>query len=141
MDGVSSRHREYVPILCIILWIVYACTHVRMCVQVAMCVCPRLSDALQFSGGRVIPHEGPDEDDITITLETVFAFATGSDHEPPLGFENTPEIHFEMRTDRFLPYASTCGPTLYLPIALVDPDSFREKMDYAITCAHGFGNP
>ena len=54
-----------------------------------------------------------------------------ADHEPPLGFENTPEIQF----------ASTCGPTLYLPIVLVDPNWFQEKMDYAITGAHGFGSP
>ena len=93
----------------------------------------------------MIPSVDPDEDDITITctytLEDVFTFATGCDHEPPLGFENTPEIQFEMRKERFLPYASTRGPTLYLPIVLVDPEMFREKMDYAITCTNGFGNP
>ena len=75
----------------------------------------------------MIPHEDPEETDMTITLETVFTFATGADHEPPLGFENTPEIHFETRKERFLPYASTCGPTLFLPIVLVDPDSSGRK--------------
>jgi hypothetical protein len=95
---------------------------------------------LYYLEGRMIPHEG-DEKDIAITLETVFTFATGADHEPPLGFENQPDIKFDMRKERFLPYASTCGPTLYLPIVLTDPDLFKEKMDYAITGAHGFGNP
>ena len=31
-----------------------------------------------------------------------------------------------------LPSASTCGPTLYLPLVLSDPDVFSEKM-------HGHG--
>ena len=33
--------------------------------------------------GRLIKKEDPEADDITVTLEMVLAFATGSDHEPP----------------------------------------------------------
>ncbi len=92
-------------------------------------------------GGRLIEKEDPEADDITVTLEMVLAFATGADHEPPLGFENVPEIQFETRKDRFFPRASTCVPALILPIMLNDPDEFRKKMDCAIICCHGFGNP
>ena len=61
-----------------------------------------------------------------------------------MGFDGVPEICFtgsihkkEMR----LPSASTCGPTLYLPLCLTDPDVFAEKMDMAITRAQIFGAP
>ena len=59
---------------------------------------------------------------------------------PPMGFSNEPEIKFEVDCTRMLPTASTCGPTLYLPITLTDPDTFKNKMDVALICAHGFGS-
>lgn len=96
------------------------------------------------AGGRLVPSEDPQADDdegVTITLEKVFAFATGGDHEPPQGFDNTPEILFETRPDRFLPTSSTCFPFLKLPITLTDADAFRQRMDEAIINGHGFGNP
>lgn len=91
----------------------------------------------------MVASEDPqaDGDDITITLETVFAFATGADQEPPMGFENTPQIQFEPRRDRFLPCACTCIPAIILPVVLTDPDTFRKRMDFAIIGARGFGNP
>ena len=49
--------------------------------------------------GRLIKKEDPEADDITVTLEMVLAFATGADHEPPLGFENVPQVQFETRKD------------------------------------------
>ena len=91
--------------------------------------------------GRLIKNEDPKADGITVTLEMVLAFATGADHEPPVGFENVPQVQFETRKDRFLPCASTCVPSLILPITLDDPDRFQQKMDYAIIGCHGFGNP
>ena len=82
--------------------------------------------------------------EINVSLESILVFITGADHIPPLGFEGTPEIRFtgspyqkEMR----LPSASTCGPTLYLPLCLSDPDIFAEKMDIAIIGAQSFGVP
>ncbi len=61
-----------------------------------------------------------------------------------MGFDRDPEIQFtgephqqEMR----LPSASTCGPTLYLPLVLSDPDVFSEKMDMAIIGGQCFGAP
>ena len=68
-------------------------------------------------------------------------FATGSEYPPPVGYPGCPQIQFETDLKRTLPVASTCGPTLYLPLALTDIDVFKEKMDFAICCAHGFGAP
>lgn len=61
-----------------------------------------------------------------------------------MGFENVPEIHFTGTPDKKemrLPSASTCGPTLYLPLCLSDADVFAEKMDIAIVGAQSFGVP
>ena len=91
--------------------------------------------------GRVIPTEDPDGEDIWVDLGSILSFATGSDHPPPLGFPNAPDIQFETDLSKTLPYASTCAPTLYLPLVLNEPDLFKEKMDFAICCAHGFGIP
>ena len=89
--------------------------------------------------GRVILTEDPDGEDMWVDLGSIMSFATGSDHPPPLGFPNAPDIQFEMDLSKTLPFASTCAPTLYLPLALNEPDLFKEKMDFAICCAHGFG--
>ena len=89
----------------------------------------------------MIPNEDPDGEDFFIGLGTVLIFTTGADHEPPMGFGNgcTPEIRFEL--ENRLPHASTCGPTLYLPLHMSDPDKFCEQMDFAICNAHGYGKP
>ena len=47
---------------------------------------------LLYIDGRIVPNEDPTGDDIEIKLEDVFSFATGSDHEPPLGFANKPRF-------------------------------------------------
>ena len=91
--------------------------------------------------GRLVANEDPDGEDFFIDLRTVLIFTTGADHEPPAGFGSgcMPEIRFE-RENR-LPHASTCGPTLYLPLQMDDPDNFSHRMDFAICNAHGFGKP
>ena len=89
----------------------------------------------------MIYNEEPNGEDFVINIKTVLAFATGADHPPPMGFPNPPQIMFEVASDRTLPTASTCGPTIYLPLSMSDPDRFCEKMDFAICCAQGFGNP
>ena len=89
----------------------------------------------------MVPNEDPDSEDLWIDLGIILSFVTGTDHPPPLGFPNTPDIEFQTDVTKCLPFASTCGPTLYLPLALSDPDRFKEKMDFAICCAHGFGIP
>lgn len=71
----------------------------------------------------------------------MFTFITGAGHPPPMGFDNTPQIMFEVAKNRPLPSVSTCGPILYLPLVLQNPDYFRDRMDYAICGALGFGTP
>lgn len=88
----------------------------------------------------MVPNEDPNESDIALDLGSILTFATGADHPPPLGFLGQPEISFETDTAKSLPTACTCGPTLYLPLSLTDPDRFRDRMDFAIICAHGFGS-
>jgi len=89
----------------------------------------------------VIKNEDPDGEDFLVDVGSVLSFITGADRPPPMGFPNTPQIMFDTSKDRSLPTSSTCGPTLYLPLVLNDPDLFSQKMDFAICCAHGFGNP
>ena len=65
--------------------------------------------------GRVIPTEDPDGEDMWVDLGSIMSFATGSDHPPPLGFPNAPDIQFETDLSKTLPFSLTCAPTLYLP--------------------------
>ena len=71
----------------------------------------------------------PSPRDLTIDLRAVLVFVTGADHPPPMGFPNSPET----------PHCMYLW-TIIIP-SIKDPDYFREKMDFAICCAHGFGNP
>lgn len=91
------------------------------------------------AGGRLVPSEDPTMEGTWIDLGTLFSFATGADVVPPAGFANQPNIDFDTRTDRDLPTASTCSPTLHFPLALANPDLFRVKMDYALCGCHGYG--
>ena len=74
-------------------------------------------------------------------LGSVLIFTTGADHVPPVGFgvSCSPEIRFEK--ENRLPHASTCSPTLYLPLHMEYPDKFSRQMDFAICSAHGYGKP
>ena len=95
----------------------------------------------EYVAGRVIPNEDPDGEDIWVDLGSIMSFATGSDHPPPLGFPNAPDIQFETDLSKILPFASTCAPNLYLPLVLNEPDLFKKKMGFSICCADGFGIP
>ena len=75
----------------------------------------------------MIPSEDPLEDNTTLVHWRSCHIFTGSDRTPPWVFlSNEPEIRFEVDHTR-RPTASTCGPTLHLPITLIDPDMFEEK--------------
>lgn len=87
---------------------------------------------------------GVGESEMTINIQNILVFVTGADDIPPLCFDSPPEVHFSGDTyqqEMRLPSASTCGPTLYLPLCLSDPDVFAEKMDIAIIGAQCFGMP
>ncbi len=90
-------------------------------------------------GGKLVPSEDPMEEGFWIDLATIMAFITGAAHPPPCGFTDQPQIDFETRPERKLPYASTCGPTLYLPLVLNNPEDLTYQMDFAICGCHGFG--
>lgn len=64
-------------------------------------------------------------------------FCTGTDIEPPAGFEGIPRIEFTDE-DR-LPEANTCIFRLTLSRKYVAYDMFKEKMDFAIQNTFGFG--
>ena len=85
-------------------------------------------------------NEDPTEDDFVIDVQAILTFVTGADTPPPTGFTDQPEIRFDRDEGGRLPHESTCAPTLYLPCSLKDPDYFCERMDFAVCCAHGFGN-
>lgn len=64
-------------------------------------------------------------------------FATGCDAIPILGFDRHPMLVFSDQDT--LPTASTCGPTLYLPLQFEDAEQFNRNMCMAISCSFGFG--
>ena len=70
-----------------------------------------------------------------VDLGDILSFATGAYHIPPLGFPNTPTIRFSSEALWCLPTASTCEPTLYLPLQLEEYEDFKKSMDMAVICA------
>ena len=74
---------------------------------------------------------------LDVTLESVMVFATGCDNVPLLGFERQPRLEFSV--NERLPTASTCSPTLRLPLNIEGSAQFTENMCFAITCSFGFG--
>ena len=99
---------------------------------------------ISIGSGRQIQREDGSDNLIIIQLHHVLQFATGADVVPPMGFDRDPEICFSGElTDKELrlPSASTCAPTLYLPLVLSDPDVFCEKMDTAIIGGQCFDCP
>lgn len=80
-----------------------------------------------------------DEGVIELHLGDLLSFITGADHNPPLGFEVTPEIDFSNDPRRDYPIASTCSNTIYLPLHLTEYENFKNKMDEAMISGHGYG--
>ena len=77
--------------------------------------------------------------DVTLTLEAVLNFITGSDTVTVLGFEGKPSIRFDLDSDRLLS-ASTCTLELTLTKRYdVDYEKFREEVKSHILNAPGFG--
>jgi len=74
-----------------------------------------------------------------LNLEGLFFFLTGSNHIPPLGYEDVkPTISFD--EDMELPFISTCGLQIIFPCSLaVTYSKFKEKMAECIISTQGFG--
>ena len=72
-----------------------------------------------------------------VSLGDVVVFATGCDQIPIAGFENQPRLKFIH--DAILPTASTCGPTLCLPVQVEGTAGFSEQMRFALLGTCGFG--
>ena len=73
-----------------------------------------------------------------INLQSILAFFTGAEAIPSTGFQPPPTLRFSH--SNVLPTASTCAVSLTLPTCYHDkPDTFRQKMVFAITHHGGFG--
>ncbi|XP_076736172.1 G2/M phase-specific E3 ubiquitin-protein ligase isoform X3 [Maylandia zebra] len=84
-----------------------------------------------------------EDQDGTQKLGTIFAFATGANTVPPIGFSPQPSIEFlhqepDAQTMSKLPIANTCINCLKLPLHTSYKD-FQENMDFALGNTHGFG--
>lgn len=87
-----------------------------------------------FSPGAIYA----DAESPKVTLGQVLSFFSGAEYPPPLGFNIPPAIYFS--ATNVFPQASTCALTLTLPTKYFDqPESFEEKMIYALKNHGGFG--
>ena len=89
-----------------------------------------------YTDGRNVHHG---ESSVTLYLTDFFVFVTGSEHPPPLGFTNPPEVEFTDNIERTLPTASTCSMILYLSLHVTDYTIFVNNMDESIISSYGFG--
>ena len=77
------------------------------------------------------------EGSLDVSLKDVMVFATGCDDVPILGFDRQPSLQFSCNDG--LPTASTCGPTLRLPLKVEGAEQFTKNMRFALACSFGFG--
>ena len=85
-----------------------------------------------FSDGEIKADNG----ELTMSLEDILQFVTGTTRVPPLGFDKKPEIEF---SNDPLPSASTCLLQLHLPLSQSSME-FEKKCTFSIFNAIGFGN-
>ncbi|XP_071810893.1 G2/M phase-specific E3 ubiquitin-protein ligase-like [Apostichopus japonicus] len=87
-----------------------------------------------------------DDKQSTISHRDILIFATGLDTVPAIGFQSSPQLQFlhdaeinEGQISQF-PKAHTCACILKLPIHN-SYELFKEKMEFGISSAAGFGEP
>ncbi|PIK51156.1 putative G2/M phase-specific E3 ubiquitin-protein ligase-like [Apostichopus japonicus] len=87
-----------------------------------------------------------DDKQSTISHRDILIFATGLDTVPAIGFQSSPQLQFlhdaeinEGQISQF-PKAHTCACILKLPIHN-SYELFKEKMEFGILSAAGFGEP
>ena len=71
-----------------------------------------------------------------VSLEAILIFFTGSDREPPLGFNPKPTLKF---SEMELATAGTCDMGFCLPIKHDSYDVFKEKLVLSLLGHDGFG--
>ena len=82
----------------------------------------------------------PIEGSLCCSLAHVLIFASGADHIPLLGYENSPTLEFVHNETKVLPTASTCDVQLRLPTTHGNNyQKFKEMMMMAILGHDGFG--
>ena len=85
------------------------------------------------------------DDDNTVTLETILAFATGVKEVPAAGFQQQPSLEFVHPEGEgtlnlsIFPKANTCACVMRLPMSHKKYRAFVNAMNNGILCAHGFG--
>ena len=81
-----------------------------------------------------------DKRTLTLHLEDMLVFVTGADRVPPMGFEYSPIINFVHDPPSHLPVASTCTPSLSLPVVRGQAyENFKDAMVEALVGGFGFG--
>ena len=76
--------------------------------------------------------------DENVHLSKILSFFTGAESVPALGFDVQPVLTFS--PSAIYPTASTCALQLTLPTMHYNkPDTFKEKMLYALKNHGGFG--
>ena len=83
---------------------------------------------------KVVLDTGAEE--ISLTLEDILVFLTGSSKIPIMEFDPKPAMEFTENS--VFPMASTCFNTLILPLGITDYDRFKCNMGFRITNNPGF---
>ena len=74
----------------------------------------------------------PSHADLDVTLGDIFAFITGVDVIPGVGFDHSITVYFEHDSIMWYPTASTCAPSQCLPSALDNYDTMEKDFVDAI---------
>ena len=72
-----------------------------------------------------------------MTLGDILVFSTGCDEIPITGFDKQPTLEFS--PNDIFPTASTCDPTLRIPLNVQGSEVFSAYMHSAIFGSFGFG--
>jgi hypothetical protein len=83
---------------------------------------------------NVLLETGTEE--MSLTLEDILVFLTGSSEIPIMGFDPKPAMEFTENS--VFPMASTCSNTLILPLGISDYDRFKYNMGFGIINSPGF---
>ncbi|XP_074659127.1 G2/M phase-specific E3 ubiquitin-protein ligase-like [Tubulanus polymorphus] len=85
--------------------------------------------------------EKTDVGEMTLSLEDIHMFVTGSSQKPIIGFHHKPRIEFNHSGDGYLVHANTCAMVIRLPVnkKMLEVKSFVKEMTFCIYNSPGFG--